>query len=354
MELKKLKGPILFLVLAGLLAAGVAYAAYSYLQSREQKIKEELTAKTTKKKVPMVKVVVAKADYPIGTVLNNSNFSLREIEADLVYPEAIQQNDSPKFEGLKLARPIQRGRPVLVTDLIEPEVKDVASTLPTGQRALTIDIDNLNSIAGTLRAGNTVDLFLVYKGIVPEGNKLPDAVFERIVVYTQDLQVIATGQEFRSVKASQDIPVDKMERAGQVRNDGKKEEFNTITVLVNPRQAAKLILGQKMGSFRAVLRPKGDKDNVEMPTLQGADFLGGLPVKKGAGDVVELIAGGRGGGANMVTYIDRSGQKYATASSGPRESKMDAAIKTMIDESLKGQKQQKLPTALPALSAEPK
>ncbi len=297
--LAKLSSPLSLLLLAAVLAGGVAWVAYFYLQQREEAMKTELAAKGRKKETPKVGVVVPKADAGVNTVLNTNNFVSRQIEADLVYPDAVLAKDFASMEGQKLARPLMRGRPLRLTDLQLPVVVDVSTILPAGSRAMTIDIDNLNSIAQTLRPNHHVDIFLLSKA-QKSGNTATDAdekMLEQASLFMQDMVVLATGKEFLDVSAPPE-QTSKMVRPGDV--EGARESgYGSITLLVTPAQAAKLLVGQKMGSYRVVLRGTTDRDAVKLPPLRVADLTPAATKARDAG--IEFIVGGRG--SDMVSKL---------------------------------------------------
>lgn len=301
----KLTSPLVLLLLAALLAGGVAWVAYAYLQQREAVIKNELTAKSRQKETPRVSVVVPKADAAIHTVLNNNSFVSRSVDEDLVYPDAIRASDFPSIEGQKLARPVLRGRPVRLSDLQVPEINDVAAVVPAGRRAMTIDIDNLNSIAQTLRPNHHVDIFLVSKAPKSEGHQgeADDRLREQASLFMQNMVVLATGKEFADVSGNGER-LSSMVRPGEVAGAGDRERnFNSITLLVSPQEAARLLVGQKLGSFRLMLRGQKDQDPLQLATTLGADVLP-REAHKGSAQSVDMIVGGRG--ANMVTKLPGS------------------------------------------------
>lgn len=291
-RMAQLKSPMMLLVFAAVMAAAVAWIAYHYLQKREETIKQEIAAKGARQTAPQVVVAVPRADAQVGTVLNLNNFVSRPIDADLVYPDTIMAADFPALEGIKLARPVLHGRPVRLTDLTAPEVRDVASVLPAGQRALTIEIDNVNSIAQTLRPNHHIDVFLVSKAprrdAGPEDSEAPDA---QASIYMQDLVVLATGTDFQDVSKVDDVQASKMARPGEV--PGKDRTYETVTVLVSPAEAARLIVGQKMGSFRVTLRGTKDRAPVQMAALRASDLLPNSPKTRDGG--IEFIVGGKSG-----------------------------------------------------------
>jgi pilus assembly protein CpaB len=294
----KLKSPLVLLLIAALMAGAVAWVAYYYLQQREAAMKAEISAKGKRTSTPKVNVAVPLADVPAGTVLNGTNFVSRPVDEDLVYPDSILAADFPAMEGLKLARPVLHGRPIRLTDLVAPEIRDVASILPAGQRALTIEIDNVNSIAQTLRPNHHIDLFLLTKGEKrPGAAEESDTGLEQATLYMQDVVVLATGTEFHDVRKGDEGAATKMVRPGEV--PGKEKDFDTVTVLVTPREAARLMVGQKMGSYRVTLRGTHDRNAVALATLRGSDLMPGAHKRRNAG--IEFIVGGS---EKLVSQLD--------------------------------------------------
>ena len=316
--LARLTSPIALLLLATALAAGVALLAYVYLQKREESIKSELAEKSQKKVTPKVSVVVPKVDAKANTILNASNFVSRPVEEDLVYPDTILASDFASMEGLRLARPVLRGRPVRLTDLQQPEVQDVASVVPPGSRAMTIDIDNLNSIAQTLRPHHHVDIFLMSRAPKPslrDGPPMDDKALEQATLFMQDMVVLATGKEFQDVNHTPEDQANKMVRPGEVEGASDKN-FDSITLLVTPQQAAKLLVGQKMGAFRVVLRGKQDHDALAMRPLRAAELMPASARGRDSG--IEFIVGGNRGSIVSLLQIPPSQQPALAAAQTPQ------------------------------------
>lgn len=291
--LVRLTHPLVLLLLAALLAAGVAWVAYAYLQQREEAIKSEMAAKNRRRETPKVAVVVPKTDAGIHTVLNGQTFVSRPVEEDLVYPDAIRAADFPSFEGQKLARPVLRGRPVRLSDLQVPEVRDVAAVVPAGRRAMTIAIDDLNSIAQTLRPNHRVDIFLMSKAPkTGQPGDTDDRLREQATLYMQDMVILATGQQFVDTERDAER-TSQMVRPGDVQGASERDSrFNSVTLLVTPAEAAQLLVGQKIGSYRVVLRGQGDRSPLRLPPARASDFVGGSPQRERP--AIEMIVGGRG------------------------------------------------------------
>lgn len=292
----RLSSPAVLLLLATALAAGVAGLAYLYLQQREESMKREITASARGRQAPRVAVVVPKNDVGPDTVLNTTVFVSRKVDADLVYPDTLLARDFASMEGLRLARPVLGGRPVRMSDLRQPDVDDVAAIVPAGMRAVTIAIDNLNSIAQTLRPLHRVDLFLLSNApAVQAGSDRPR---EQASLFMQNMLVLATGQEFRDAQA-QGLGSARMARPGDV--EGAREKgFDSITLLVKPQEAARLLVGQKMGTYRVALRGARDGALLAMKPLLSSDLAPAARARDGG---IELIVGGRGHGGQVVSRL---------------------------------------------------
>lgn len=313
-----LKSPWVLLLGATVLAAGIAYIAYLYLQQRETRLQEEMTARSARARGPKTAVVVPRADAKPGQTVDLGVFVSREIDADLVYPDTVSTADFEAVRGQRLARGVLKGRPLRLSDLQAPEVKDVAGILPEGLRAVTIDIDNVNSIAQTLKPGHHVDVFLVSKIEPAKGVEMPEGQRQQVAVFMQNLKVIATGKEFQNVDPAQMARTEKMVRPGDMRREG--ENFDSVTLLVSPAEAQRLVLGTKVGTYRVALRGKSDEARISVPPLMAGDLLassGGSQERR-----IEYIVGGRQGAApaNLMPTMVPIGPATSSAATAARGS----------------------------------
>lgn len=307
----RLTSPLALLLFASLIAGGVALLAYHYLQKREATMRQELQASSRVKLTPKVNVVVPNANVEANTPLNGERFVSRPVDEDLVYPDTLLAKDFASMQGLRLARPVLRGRPVRMSDLQQPEVDDVAAILPQGTRAMTIDIDNLNSIAQTLRPNHRVDIFLLSRAPKPAEGMLgqDDKSLEQATLFMQDMVVLATGREFQDV-SNPALDPNRMRRPGEVEGE-REHSFDSITLLVRPQEAAKLMVGQKMGTFRVVLRGRNDRDALALRATRARDLMPASSRGRDAG--IEFIVGGRGDIISRLAVPPSQTQAYQAA-----------------------------------------
>ena len=230
----------LMLAAAVALALLAAFLTTQYLKNRERTLAAELAARA-QLGGPKISVVVPVRDLPVGTPLDPSLVASRDVQSDLIYPDTIKVDDFDKFKGQSLIRSVYRGRPLLKSDL-RPMYADFSGTLTAGTRAMTIDIDELNSIAHMVQPGNRIDLMLAMK---------KDDGAQIVVPFMDQMKVLATGQ-----KIYQD--------SGDEKAQGRRGlSYSNVTLEVTPVQAARLALAMEIGKMRMVLRNETDTQNAD-------------------------------------------------------------------------------------------
>jgi pilus assembly protein CpaB len=282
---------MLFIAIAlGLVAT---WLTLQYLKVREQRIAADLQART--KSGPGVRVVVPVRDLPKGQVIGTNVVAAREIPADLVYAETITVDMFDKFDGAKLLRNVERGRPLRTSD-VEEKGKDFSDMIEEGKRAITIDVDEVNSIAQMVKPGNLVDLYL----LMPDYSDLTTANNQQVVLFMQRLKVIATGQVVRKEAVGSPQPGVPQ---GVIR-------YANMTFEVTPEQAARIALAQQLGRFRAVLRKEPDEEIVRLSKINTRNLLRKAAIVEDATEAaeigVEYIIGGKsqsGVGNTMTVNI---------------------------------------------------
>ena len=276
----------LMLIVAIGLALLATVLTTQYLKSREAAISEEVAARA-KQGGPKVAVAVPIKDLPVGTPLDQSLVAARDVAADLLYPDAILADDFDKYKGQALIRPVLHGRPLLRAD-VRPMYADFAGTLVPGTRAMTIDVDELNSVAHMVQPGNLIDLMLVMKR---------EDGADTVVPFMDRMKVLATGQKI--IQDGSD------ERGPQVK---KGLSYSNFTLEVTPTQAARLTLAQNLGKLRFTLRNEKDTQSEDF-SVNSQNVLDEVTARVNqnkskqarASGTVEFIVGGQRSGPNAKT-----------------------------------------------------
>ncbi len=271
-------------IVLGLIATWVTT---QYLKTREARIEAE--AKKRASGGTTVEVVVPRRNLPKGTIVDGNSMAAREVVADTVYDETVLAADFGKVQGTKLVRPVEQGRPLRRSDL-DIRAKEFSEALPEGKRAITVEIDEINSIAQMVRVGNRLDLMLIVTDSSESGGGQ-----QQVLSLLQKVKIIATGQIITRA-----APADGPQPAAPTR-------YGNVTFEVTPEEAARITLAQTMGKIRAVPRSDEDQGMEPLPRVTTQTVLrGGASKKKKGGDVdgedviVEYNIGGKGGGGGVT------------------------------------------------------
>lgn len=239
-----------WVILGVALVIGVlaAIAARSYLSTQMQEIEARGKGKT-------VSLVVAKRELKRGDKLSSENVAVRAIPTDYAHSAAIAPDVFDRIDGQVLAYPVRAGELILWGLMEGKKVPTFSSRVEVGHRAMTVPVDEINSISGLLEPGDMIDLIVT---IEKKGRKIT-------LPLLQGVQVMATGQ--RSVDAPK---------------DGERKQYSTVTIDTTPEQAQNVIIGRDAGKVTALLRNPDDKrriagGNADMMALMGSGGTSLLP-----------------------------------------------------------------------------
>lgn len=299
------------LFLAVVVAGGLTFLLYKYLNDRENKLKADMSAQRVH---AGVQVVVPANDVPVGTPLSSSVFVAREIPTDMVYDDMIRPEDFPKYRAAHLVKPVRRGLPLRTADIDALRGRDFSDILPPGTRALTVEIDTVNATALLLRPGNRVDLYWLSKKIVQ--------------LMMPDVLVLATGQDMRPRDAGEATQQEMTNPNSSAMSRQQGVGYNTVTLQVPVEDVARIALAQKVGGLRLVLRNSDDKGNAGPPLVQESDVfvdpaLGSTSPSgmRASHQFVELITGG---GMNNTSVPVSPAEQTTPAQDAPAAAKATA------------------------------
>ncbi len=222
-----------WLMMAGAIALGIVAATLSHKLLKDQMA---LLEKAAHPNEHMVTVVVANRDLPRGTRIDPNLFKPAKVPAAYVHTSAIDPPHFGKYVGQRLGAPLKAGEVFLDVQL-ESTNPVFSSTLENGNRALTTEVDEVNSISGMLRPSDHIDLMATARG----GNSFSEGTFPLLT----NVAVLATGQVTRKRDGSD-----------------KSRTYTTITLSVSPEDAERVVVAKSSGKLTAVQRnPDDDKPN---------------------------------------------------------------------------------------------
>ncbi len=211
---------LLFLSLA--IGAGGVYLARNFIEQQISYYRAQL-----EKSEPMVSVVVPVRNMRSGEVVQAQDLALREIPAAFAHEGAVRNENYEIAVGQRLSFDIAQGRPLLWAHLESGLSPTFSGVLTEGKRALTVPVDEINSISGFLRPGDNIDLSVSYR--------------QTVFPVVQNLHVLATGSRTTRDKTGRAIG-----------------RYQTITVEVDPETAKKITLARTIGQITASLRNPKD------------------------------------------------------------------------------------------------
>lgn len=250
------------LAIAIVIGALAALAARGYLNRQMASIEAKAKGKT-------VMAIVAKGDIAKGVKLSADNMALRPIPIEFAHSAAVTPDDYERIDGQALAYPVKSGEMIMWGLMETQRMRTFSARVENGRRAMTVPVDEINSISGMLEPGDSIDLMVT---LDRNGKKLTFPLM-------QSVQVMATGQR------AQDDP-----------KNGEARQYSTVTIDTTAIEAQYVIAAREAGKLTALLRNPSDKQPIDNRKYDLASLLG-MNGTKVAG------AGSSGGGARAIPVI---------------------------------------------------
>lgn len=232
---------LMFVLSLGLGGVGVYYSKH-YIEQQVSYYKGQLDKTET-----MVEVAVPKRNMVRGEILLASDLSIRQIPEKYADSNTVNGSNYDVAVGQRIDFDIDEGRPLLWAHLEGGLTPTFSGKVAEGLRAMTVRVDEINSISGFLQPKDKVDLLMSY------GSGQGQQIFPLI----QRLDVIATGVQTLVDKSS----------------GGSPRNFSTITVHVSPSDAQKITLAQQVGKLTAMLRNPDDESSLNDLPMSVAQLL---------------------------------------------------------------------------------
>jgi len=241
-----MKKVVLFSLIAAVLAGAMLYL---YLGKLEQQKQVQIVYET---------VVVAAQDISAYTSITPEMLTVQQVPQGSAHPLAARAVDDAA--GFVTESAILAGEEVIPAKLKQPgQVESGLSyVIPTGMRAVTIGVDEISGFAGFLQRGDYVDVYayITTSYITPE----------------QQATALATGQtaaaqQATTVLAAQNVCIVAVgttlaEKDPAAAGDSGGIGYSSVTVLVTPEQAMRVIQGARSGVVMIVLRANGDHETI--------------------------------------------------------------------------------------------
>ncbi|MCQ9616205.1 Flp pilus assembly protein CpaB [Paenalcaligenes niemegkensis] len=201
-----------------------AWSGSRYLKAKAQELEDQAS-------VTQVQRVVAAHDLSSGTVIEAEDLALRHFPAGSVSSDSVEGNNYLKLEGQMLNHALSAGDLILPAHLSAVPYEAFSGLLREGRRAITIPADALSSVAGLVRAGDTID---VYVSFDYQRRRITAPILQRVKVLAVDQAVDLYDSEGAS-------------------------SVSTLTLEVSPEDGVALLAARQAGTITAMLRHPGDE-----------------------------------------------------------------------------------------------
>ena len=267
-----------------------ALAARGYLNRQMASIEAKGKGKT-------VMAIVAKGDIAKGVKLSADNMALRPIPIEFSHSAAVTPEDYERIDGQALAYPVKSGEMIMWGLMETQRMRTFSARIETGRRAMTVPVDEINSISGMLEPGDSIDLMVT----LDRGGK------KTTFPLMQSVQVMATGQR------AQDDP-----------KSGEARQYSTVTIDTTATEAQFVIAAREMGKLTALLRNPSDKQPIDNRKYDLAALLGMNGAKVAAAGsggrarrTIPVIYGGQGAAIPPEALRLNAGRRSDPADDGP-------------------------------------
>lgn len=212
------------IIIALLLSGTATFGIYRYIQSA--KIKGEDPSRD------FLSVVVAKTDLPMGSEIRQADLAVVEWPQKCI-PKGVFADPS-SVVGRVIKTDICAGEAFFESKLApNGSMGGFSSIIPIGMRALTVSVNSYSGVGGFILPNTHVDVLVT----VPSYTKKEES---RTKIILEDIKVLAVDQTF---ERKGDDPV----------------TVQTVTLLVTPEQAEKLVLASTEGKLQLSLRNTADR-----------------------------------------------------------------------------------------------
>ena len=204
---------------------------HNYMAQREQQLRRQLMQ--GREPTP---VLVAQRDIAEGATLDAELVGVVTKPADAVEPRALSAVEQAL--GKISAVPITKGEQILESKLAQLQsVRTLSMKVPSGKRAVTINVDAVTGVGGFIRPGDYVDVIGLFNLPSPDGKQATVTV-----TLLQRVLVLAVGGQFSETQKA----------------ESEGASATTVTLALSPKETELVLFGRAQGTVQLSLRSKAD------------------------------------------------------------------------------------------------
>lgn len=222
-----------------ILAVALSIGGIAALSAKNYLIHEMETIESQHQST-MSEVIVAKKAVLAGELLTADNLAIRKVPSAYIPSTALDPEKFASIEGKLSAYELKSGDMIMQSSIANPKIPSFSTQLKSGRRAITVAVDEINSISGMLEPNDKIDLLVT---IDQEGQKITQPVL-------QNVNILATGQQAHNARNST--------------HQDEVKSYDTITLDISPEEAELIISARETGKLTALLRNPSDKQTTSI------------------------------------------------------------------------------------------
>jgi pilus assembly protein CpaB len=235
---------------ARLIVLGVALTAggiAAYIASGSRQPEQKAPEPPPPPALATVDVLIAENDLSTGQTIGDRDIGWQAWPAAAANAGFIKKTERPdaisQFAGAVVRMPVAQGEPIRENKVIIGKRGGyLAAVLPTGIRAVSLDVSPDTAAGGFILPNDHVDVLLTHHDKTGERNGAPDKFVTETIL--RNVQVLAIDQN-----------------VGE--KDGEKVVIGkTATIALTPDQAERLALAHQLGSLSLALRSVVDSQSL--------------------------------------------------------------------------------------------
>ncbi|HNX80714.1 MAG TPA: Flp pilus assembly protein CpaB [Candidatus Omnitrophota bacterium] len=207
-------------------------------------------------------VLVAKKSIAKGAMVTPDMIDVSIVPKDYIQPQAVTSAD--RIAGMMAVMPIEQGDQITLSKLTFPKSSGALSDVtPRGKRAISVQVDNMASLSGMIKAGDYVDVIALIA--IPLTDKSGKTVGQPSVIpLFQNVLVLAVGRDVGGAAQAA--------RRYQKEESSSAEANAPITLALTSQEASIVAFVQEQGRIRLILRSPSDSE-VEPMQITSWDVL---------------------------------------------------------------------------------
>ncbi|MEN6558328.1 MAG: Flp pilus assembly protein CpaB, partial [Thermoguttaceae bacterium] len=249
-----------------------------------------------------VPIFVAMTDIGLGEMLTSQMIELKQWPKDKVPRGAISKIEN--IEGRRTRTKLYTGELILENRLLGKGASEQGATalIPKGYRVVPVKVDLVSGGSSLILPGDRVDVMIHL--VRDPGRDIQETVTRTIL---QDIKVFAVNDVVDLEKEKDGV--------------GRSITAKTISLLVTPEQAAKVMLASQMGSVNLVMRSPEDDQQGPIAQARPSELLG--TSHQAERDKESLVAPEKNlsdKAKDFVDFLDSTKKKPAATGSTPPSS----------------------------------